>query len=264
VAEGVSQVKAGDFEGAVLTLDRAVRRLTGQPGNERLLVQAYLHLGVALVALEQRENARARFKEALALDPALRLGADAFSPKVIAVFEEARREASASRAASGSKSGRKWLWVGLGAAAAGTATALALSGGEQVPPSFADARFGARTVLCPDGAVEQPVDVSVLADVGAGSSTLLVQAATVELVVTASPVVPSEVGVPSLRPTTGLTPSSVAEGSRVTVRVDTTLLCTNFTGGPSRFQEWTARLSLSTSEGLFRLETSDRLRVELP
>jgi hypothetical protein len=149
-------------------------------------------------------------------------------------------------------------------AAAVTGAALALRGGDEGVASFADGRFGARVVLCPDGGVEVPIDVSVLVDGTAASKAVTVQVATVELTVTSSPTVPSEVGVKSLRPTTAITPPTVAARSRVTVRADTTLLCTNFTGGPARFQEWSARVTLLTSAGSFSLDTSDRLRVELP
>jgi len=261
VAEGIRQVKEGDFEAAVITLDAAVRRLDGQPDSERLLVQAYLHLGVALVALDQREPARARFREALGLDPALRLGVEAYSPKVIAVFEEARKEASAGAAKAGSKS-RGLVFLGVGVAAAGTA--LALRGGEaDVPTAFSGARFGTRTVVCADNSIEVPVDVSVLVEGSAGSKPVTVLSATMALTVAASPDVPVEVGMVSRRATTGITPPSLVPRSRVTLRVDSTLLCTNFTGGPARFQEWTARVTLTTSEGVFNLDTSDRMRVEL-
>lgn len=261
VAEGIRQVKEGDFEGAVLTLDSAVRRLAGQPGSERLLVQAYLQLGVALVALDQREPARARFREALGLDPTLRLGAEAYSPKVIAVFEEARKEASARAPKAGSKN-LGLVLLGVGVAAAGTA--LALRGGEEaVATGFSAARFGTRTVVCADASIEVPVDVSVLVEGSAGSKPVTVLSATMDLTVVSSPDVPIEVGMVSRRPTTGITPPSLVARSSVTLRVDSSLLCTNFAGGPARFQEWTARVTLTTSDGVFNLETSDRMRVEL-
>src|SRR5262245_66613875 len=68
LARGIRQVSEGDFENAVLTLDGAVRSLAQEPARVRDLAQAYLHLGIAYVALDQRERARASFKEALARD----------------------------------------------------------------------------------------------------------------------------------------------------------------------------------------------------
>ena len=103
-AEGIRQVEQGDFETAVITLDSAIKRLDGQPGRQPLVQNALLQLGVALVALEQTDAAKARFRRALELDPKLRLRADAFSPKVIGVFEQARVEAAA---AAPPKSGRR-------------------------------------------------------------------------------------------------------------------------------------------------------------
>src|SRR6187431_1299399 len=95
-AEGIRQVEQGDFETAVITLDSAIKRLDGQPGRQPLVQNALLQLGVALVALEQTDGAKARFRHALKLDPKLRLRPDSFSPKVIGVFEQARIEAAAA------------------------------------------------------------------------------------------------------------------------------------------------------------------------
>src|SRR5438552_6341564 len=93
LAQGVRQVREGDFEGAVTTLESVVRRLSSAPERSRDLVPAYVNLGVAYVALDQRELARSRFGEALAHDRNLKLSAAEYSPKVLAVFEEARQRA---------------------------------------------------------------------------------------------------------------------------------------------------------------------------
>src|SRR6058998_2848558 len=95
LAAGVRQVQDGDFEGALVTLDACVQRLESVPSRSKDVAQAQLYLGVAYVALGQRERAKASFRLALARDAALRLGPDRFSPKVRGVFEEVRREAPA-------------------------------------------------------------------------------------------------------------------------------------------------------------------------
>jgi hypothetical protein len=50
----------------------------------------------------------------------------------------------------------------------------------------------------------------------------------------------------------------------VVVRAETSLLCANGTGDSPRFNEWSGRLTLSTSAGVFTLVTADRLRVNIP
>jgi hypothetical protein len=50
----------------------------------------------------------------------------------------------------------------------------------------------------------------------------------------------------------------------VPLRIDTTLLCGNGVGDEARFNEWSGRLTLTTSSGLVTLETADRLRVNIP
>src|SRR5215831_18445447 len=88
LATGFRQVQEGDFEGAVATLEGAVRRLGSLPARSRDLVRAYVELGVAYVALDQNEEARSRFREALLRDRTLTLSPAAYSPKVLTVFEE--------------------------------------------------------------------------------------------------------------------------------------------------------------------------------
>src|SRR5262249_26893252 len=90
---GIHQVKEGDFETAVVTLDRVARRLAAAPARRKERAEAYLYLGVAQIALDQRAAAKTSYKEAIAADKDLRVSPDRFSPKVIAAFEEARREA---------------------------------------------------------------------------------------------------------------------------------------------------------------------------
>ena len=91
----IELVEEGDFEGAVPALSSALSSMEGQPGMETLRAQAQLYMGVAYLELDQEVTARARFREALRLDPGLLLQPDAFSPQVLRVFEAARLEARA-------------------------------------------------------------------------------------------------------------------------------------------------------------------------
>jgi hypothetical protein len=265
LAQGIRQVAEGDFEAAVLTLDGAVRTLAQEPARTRDLAQAYLHLGIAYVALDQRDRARAAFKEALARDKDLKLGADRYSPKVIATFEEARQQA---RAAAPKEKGSRLPLVLLGAGAvAGGVIALA-AGGSSSPPSgdvrFTNARFFTPVLVCPDGANSTELALAIDFDVANGTgSAVTVSAISSTLIIVASPAVPSEVGFASSLQTR-TTPSSVAPGATTTIRADTTLICGNGTGDAPRFNEWTGRLTVSTPGGAFTLETIDRLRVNIP
>jgi hypothetical protein len=267
LARGVRQVAEGDFENAVLTLDAAVRSLAQEPARVRELAQAYLHLGITYVALGQRERARASFKEALLRDKDLRLLPDRFSPKVIAAFEEARQELRAAQPrAKGSKLPLILLGAG-GAAAAGIA--LAAGGSPSSPPPsgetrFTNARFATPVLVCPDAA--QNLELALSIDFEAANSTgsaVTLNAVSSTLIIETSPTVPSEVGFASSRPTTPV-PGSVPARASVVVRAETSLLCANGTGDSPRFNEWSGRLTLSTSAGVFTLVTADRLRVNIP
>jgi hypothetical protein len=266
LARGIRQVAEGDFEGAVLTLDAAVRGLAQEPARVRDLSQAYLHLGIAYVALDQRERARAAFREALARDKDLRLGADRYSPKVIAAFEEARQDV---KAAAPAKKGSRLPLVLLGAgAAAGGVIALAAGGGSSPPPSgdvrFTNARFATPVLVCPDGSNGTELALGIDFDVANGTaSAVTLSAISSTLIIVASPVVPSEVGFASSLPTRA-TPPSVSAGGTVTIRADTTLVCANGAGDTPRFNEWIGRLTVTTPGGAFTLETVDRLRVNIP
>ena len=146
IARGIKLVEDGDYDGAIVVLDSATRRLSAGGASSRALGEAFLYLGVAYLAKGHEVTAKARFREALTQAGDLRLSAEKFAPKVMELFEAARVEAerakgpAASPAAGrsptppqtapekkgGSKKGL--LLAGAGVVAAGGAVAV-LSGG---------------------------------------------------------------------------------------------------------------------------------------
>lgn len=277
LAAGLRQVREGDFEGAVLTLDAVTQRLAREGGRPQDLVAAYVNLAVAFVALDQRTAARQRFRRALELDPKLELGPDRYSPKVLGVFEEARREATAEAAsreakpvaAPKAKSGGSKLpliLLGAGGVVAG-AVALGTGGGGGGTGTgearFTGARFGTPVLDCPDGTTSLGLPVLIMVDAVGGQASTTVTSVSVVLIIAASPSLPSEVGFASSAAAT-INPSSVPPGAMVSLRVDTSLLCGNGPGDAPRVNEWMGRLTLSTANGPFTLETADRMRVNIP
>jgi hypothetical protein len=258
LARGMRQVREGDFEGAVSTLESVVRRLASAPERSPDLVPAYVNLGVAYVALDQRDLARSRFGEALARDRSLRLSASEYSPKVLAVFAEARQQARQIGGGKGAKT--PYLILGAGAVAGGVFFATRGSG--SATPALSGARFGTPVVVCPDGSVNLELPVAMLVEAQAGGSSLAIESASATLIIVSSADA-GEVGFGSNR-LTNVAPTLVAANQHATLRVDTTLLCNNGRGDPSRFNEWLGRITFTTSAGVFTVETADRLRVNIP
>jgi hypothetical protein len=267
-AEGIRQVEQGDFETAVITLDSAIKRLDGQHGRQPLVQNALLQLGVALVALEQRDAAKARFRRALEHDPKLRLREDSFSPKVIGVFEQARIEQAAEAPPkSGGGSGKALAFVGLGAAAAG-GIALAAGGGDEDPPTTravaSNARFTQPSVECPNGSENRELMFIAIFDLRAGERAFNVGAVQLEMRIEASPDLPAEIGFLSTRPAVAA-PTRVDALTSATLRVDSHLLCTNGFGGPARYNDWRARITVTDTGGeVLTVSTTDLFRVQLP
>ena len=258
LAQGVRQVREGDFEGALTTLESVVRRLSSAPERSRDLVQAYVSLGVAYVALDQRDLARSRFGEALARDRNLKLSASEYSPKVLTVFEEARRARQAAQGRKGSKA----PYIIAGAAAAAGGVVLATRGGSDASAAFSGARFGNLVAVCPDDSVNVLVQVLILVEAQASSSSLSIDAAAAQLIIVASADA-GEVGFASTQ-ATNVSPMVVASKAHATLQVSTVLICNNGPGDPGRFNEWKGRVTFTTSAGVFTVETADRLRVNIP
>src|SRR5262249_54294909 len=158
----------------------------------------------------------------------LRVSPDRFSPKVIAAFEEARREAEAEAAAAAAsrpdstaakpKHGSKTPWlIGLGAAPAG-GVVLATRGddGGQGPFALTNARFGPQVIVCPDGSFGLPIQFSLLVEARNGTSTPVTVNGVSTLVVIVTSAIPSEVGFASNAPSQA-SPNSVAAGASATL-----------------------------------------------
>jgi hypothetical protein len=145
LADGIALVKEGDFEAALIQLDSVVRTLQGRAGRGHDLARANAYLGVAYLELEQEAAARARFRDALAAEPDLRLSPREFSAQTIRIFEGVRGEIGprpsptpsptaavrtpASPAPEKKKKSPLIFILGGGAAAAGVAVAVAGASG---------------------------------------------------------------------------------------------------------------------------------------
>ena len=269
LVQGVRQANEGDFEGAVVTLEAVARRLSGQPGHARDHAQACLHLGIAYLALDRADEAKLRFHDALTSDPQLFLSPQRFSPKVIGAFEEVRKAMPSVKAAKepgkGKGPGKALLFAGLGGAAA-AGVALAVGGGSETvgPVSFTDARFETPVIWCSNGSDNVPIEFSVFVNAANdGSAAVGLQLVSTVAIIEASPAIPSEVGFSSNRPSMASPPTIPAKG-RITLRVASTILCDNTTEDSARFNEWSARITFTTSAGAFNVSTVDRMRINIP
>jgi hypothetical protein len=150
VKKGIALVDEGDYDGAILTLDNAARRLAADKSKVNDLSQAYLYLGIAYIGKGHDAAAKAKFREAIAQIKDLSLSPDKFPPKVIDIFEAAKDEESrkldaaataaaapgaaetkAKSSAGGAKKGGggKALLIVGGIAAVGAGVAVAAGGG---------------------------------------------------------------------------------------------------------------------------------------
>lgn len=89
VKAGVADYVKGDYEKARARLQRAIERPT-LPTEER--ARAHIHLGFCEVAFGNKRAAKLEFKQALLVDPTLSLDPALISPKIIAIFDDAKRE----------------------------------------------------------------------------------------------------------------------------------------------------------------------------
>ncbi len=166
VAKGIQQATDGDYDGAIVTLDGATRRLAARGTSSADLAQANVYLGIAYLAKGQDAAARARFKEAIRQSKDLTLAAGRFPPKVIDAFEAARGEMAPPAAPAGSH--RKTLLIAGGIVAAGGGIAVAAATGGK---SAAPAPPGVTTTTFPNQVVVFGGGKGFLVDVN-GSGTL--------------------------------------------------------------------------------------------
>jgi hypothetical protein len=265
VATGVRQVEEGDYAGAVKSLEPAIARLRGDPARVRLLVQADIQLAVAHVALDHTAQAVQAFSEVLTLDPDLRLDEERFSPKVLSALTTAREQAARRGGAPvrKSSSGRKAALIGGSIAVAGTAAALALRGGDTTP-TFSGARFGTPALTCENGSNNVPLTFTILVEASNPSGNPVAITTVTSLIkIEASPSFPGEVGFASSQLTTAI-PASIPAKQNVTVEVRSFLICGNGEGDAGRFNEWSGRVTFTTPLGVFGVDVSDRMRVNLP
>jgi hypothetical protein len=144
VAPELEQAKAlyaeGRFGRAIAVLQGLILDLQDAEGSghPEIEVEAQLYMGLSYVALDDPDSAKESFVRLIQLKPERRLDPDVHAPKVVALYEEARREAalrpapvssphstttattSTTPPASESSSRLPWALVG-GAAGAGSA-----------------------------------------------------------------------------------------------------------------------------------------------
>ena len=129
VRKGIAQVDDGEYDGAILTLDAAARRLAADKGApSRDLAEAYFYLGVAYLGKGHETSAKARFREAVKQARDMSPSPEKFPPRVIELFEKAREE-SAAAAAPASPAAAPAAGATAGAPAASSPTAPAKGGG---------------------------------------------------------------------------------------------------------------------------------------
>ena len=260
--DGIRLVEQGDFEGAVTTLSAAAAAIAGDPTRSVERARAYLYLGVAHLALGQSADAHRAFVSAVRDDPRLRVTEDRFSPKVVAAFEAARRE---SRGAGGGGGSNTKIVVAAAAGAAVAAGAVIALGGSSGPLRVANARFATPAIVCPDDSNALPITYAVLADVTNEGDAAEVRSATIMARIEVS--TEAEVGFTSNRPVM-TAPSSIPAGRTTTLRLESTLLCSNGAGGPPRSNAWSAHLTVTTTAGTIAAQTplspSDFMTVSIP
>lgn len=88
---GINQVKAGDYFGALVTLNTVVNELASRIDQLSLVARARAYQALSYALLEQPERAREFATLALAADPNVATDAPEFTPAVAALFTELRQ-----------------------------------------------------------------------------------------------------------------------------------------------------------------------------
>jgi hypothetical protein len=141
LARGVRQVREGEFEAALSTLDQATRRLAAEKAPAGDVSRAYVYLAITYIGLAQVEMAKSKFLDALAADGALELSAREFPASIVEMFAAVKKESGAhapsprpasapvASAAAPRKGGSKLPLVLAGVGGAGAVVAVAASKG---------------------------------------------------------------------------------------------------------------------------------------
>lgn len=87
---GLEAYNKGEYETALKKFQEAEAGASNLQNSEQILVRRYL--GYCLVAFGRRDEAKAQFKKVLALDSTIELDPTLVSPKILATFEEAKKE----------------------------------------------------------------------------------------------------------------------------------------------------------------------------
>lgn len=141
--------REGHFGEAIVKLQAVVDKLpllVRDVAERRIaLADAYLHLALAYVAIDERSAARDALRGMLQADPGRTLSPDVYAPKVTALLAEVAAEARRTAepavpppAAGARRGSRLPLLLAGGAAAAGGGVVLATRGGEETPRGFSD------------------------------------------------------------------------------------------------------------------------------
>ena len=261
LVSGIQQVKDGDLEAAVGTLEAVEKKLARDPLRMAERARSLLYLGVAQVGLGQIDEARGRFRQALEVDPGVRLARTEFSPKVLAVWDAARREAASAKP----KAGAPVLPIVAGGAAAVAVGVVVLSGGEAKGGDvlFTEAQFGSPTIVCPNGSFQTPIPLTILVSArNQRAETVHINQVTATLRLVGSQFA-NEIGLQSREATTW-SPKQLDPNSTVTLRVNTTLICHNDPGNAERWNEWKGDVTVVSSAATATLTTVDQLRIENP
>jgi hypothetical protein len=89
---GIRLAREGDYDAAILTLDRVSRRLASRSDATNELARAYTYLAIAYLGADQEGTAKATFLKALKVEPGLETSSKEFPPKIVSFFDDVRKE----------------------------------------------------------------------------------------------------------------------------------------------------------------------------
>jgi hypothetical protein len=138
LAEGISKVEEGDYEGGLAPLEKAVARIGGQEPLRKEEARVRLYLGVAYAALSRDEDARREFRAVFVLDRRIAIPLERFPPRATRLLvEEASGHGRVLYPASprSGKGGPRMGPLLLAGSGLGAAAALKLAGTDDPLPT---------------------------------------------------------------------------------------------------------------------------------